>query len=120
MNSRRQAGRPEGLRYGSRRRSNRSSVSMLGPRRSFDVHRAVPADAPEVEEQPDVDDGHRERDERIRLERLAIADDAGLNDRLLLRGLRRRLLRLRQLRAVEAMHFFEEQELARRRGFVLL
>src|SRR5687768_1384866 len=95
-------------------------LSVSAPRRSFDMHRAIPADALEVEEQPDVDERHREGDERIRLERLAVADDAGLDDGLLLRRFRIGLLRIRQFRAVEAVYFFEEQELARSWRLVLL
>src|SRR4029453_1389691 len=95
-------------------------LSVSIPWRPLYMHRAIPADALEVEEQPDVDDGHREGDERIRLERLAVANDAGFDDRLLLGRLRRGLLRCRQLGAVEAVDFFEEQELAGGRRLVLL
>jgi len=80
----------------------------------------VAANGFEIEEQQEVDGCHRGRDERVRLECLAITNDARVSHSLLVRGLRHGLLRIRQLGAVKPCYLFQEKELAGGGRLVLL
>ena len=64
----------------------RTSLSRRRRPQLVNPHRLVPADGLEVEEQQQVDDGHRGRDVGVGFQGLAVALDAGVGDDLLVRA----------------------------------